>query len=380
MEKKISDCPIIVYVITKLELGGAQKVCIELFRNFSPNSYLVSSSDGLLAGQFKNNPNFITAKYLQRDISWKSIFFEPLAFLELFLIFRRLKIKHPNLIVHTHSSKAGILGRLSAWFAGVQKIIHTVHGFAIFPGQNNLSYYFFKTLEQIAIFFSTFIICVSKNDLELGTKLFYGFEKKASIICAAIDEAPFLKLRAEATKNRIDNIVSGKFIIGTVSCFKPQKNLLDLLKAFCLAKKLAPKDCPQLVLEIIGDGVERENIESFIKTQGLTLSIRLLGWQENVAPIMSRWNLFSLSSLWEGLPCSLVQAQLLGQRSACYDAGGISELICDPDAGFLIPSKNIFLLSEAFLKKENINYEFNPTKIDNFVLGNMLYLHANIYS
>jgi hypothetical protein len=75
----------------------------------------------------------------------------------------------------------------------------------------------------------------------------------------------------------------------------------------------------------------------------------------------------------------LVQAQILGQRSACYDAGGISELICDTNAGFLIPSKNIFLLSEAFLKKENINYEFNPTKIDSFFFGKMLDLHANIY-
>lgn len=83
---------------------------------------------------------------------------------------------------------------------------------------------------------------------------------------------------------------------------------------------------------------------------------------------------------WEGLPCSLVQAQILGQRSACYDAGGVFELISDPCYGFLIPRKNIFLLSEAFLKNKNINYVFNSTKIDNFFLDKMLCLHANIYS
>lgn len=380
METKVKLLPTVIYIITKLELGGAQKVCIELFKNFSPNSYLISSNDGLLAGQFQDNPNFISAKYLQRDISWKTIFFEPLAFFELLLILIRLKNKHPNLIVHTHSSKAGILGRLAAWFAGVKKIIHTVHGFAIFPDQNKLSYYLFKTLEQIATFCSSSIICVSKNDLELGTKLFYGFEKKATIIRASIDEAPFLELREEAAKNRFDNIVAGNFVIGTVSCFKPQKNLIDLLKAFCLARKLAPTNFPKLVLEIIGDGIEREKIENFIKKHKLSSSVKLFGWQENVATIMSRWNLFTLSSLWEGLPCSLVQAQILGQRSACYDAGGVFELISDPCYGFLIPRKNIFLLSEAFLKNKNINYVFNSTKIDNFFLDKMLCLHANIYS
>ena len=99
------------------------------------------------------------------------------------------------------------------------------------------------------------------------------------------------------------------FIFGTVACFKRQKNIIDLFKAFRLVRQKKPN----AVLEVIGDGVLRPELEAWITQNALNDAIILHGWQNNVANHMIRWHAFVLSSLWEGLPCAC------GQRG-CLEA------------------------------------------------------------
>jgi len=372
--------PVVVYIITKLELGGAQKVCLELFNHFFPNSYLISSSDGTLLDTVKGNPHFFAVPTLKREASFFSVFSEFYALLQIFFILRKLRKQHPNLVVHTHSSKAGILGRIAAYFAGIKKIIHTVHGFGMTSDQGWITTFIFRGLEQIGTLLTTSIICVSKRDLQLGSSLFWGFKKKACIIRAAIDQKPFLQQQDMAKMAKVKNNFEGKIIIGSVSCFKPQKNLLDLIKAFYLAVKLSEPQGKLFELQIIGDGDMRSSIENRITKYKLQRQIKLLGWQRNVAPLMANWDTFTLSSLWEGPPCSLVQAQILKQFSICYDTGGIYELIIESENGFLVPQKNIFSFSIALLRAgrrdlQKLHFE----KLDYFFIETMLEQHAKLY-
>ncbi|MBX9704392.1 MAG: hypothetical protein K2X39_09595, partial [Silvanigrellaceae bacterium] len=137
---------LVVYILTKLELGGAQKVCLSLFNGFKNlddfSSFLISSTDGILVDQVKNLSSVCLLKSLKRELSLKSIFTEIGAFWDLFIELKRIKKDNPDLqiIVHTHSTKAGILGRWAALFAGIKNRIHTIHGYAFHKHQSYLSW------------------------------------------------------------------------------------------------------------------------------------------------------------------------------------------------------------------------------------------------
>jgi glycosyltransferase involved in cell wall biosynthesis len=106
---------------------------------------------------------------------------------------------------------------------------------------------------------------------------------------------------------------------------------LDLFKAF----ELAYLKNPNIRLEIIGDGELRSEFETWIKDRCFEKKIILHGWQEKVAPFMLAWNTYVMSSLWEGLPCAIVEARLLKLPVLCYKTGGIHDVIIHGENGFL---------------------------------------------
>ena len=123
------------------------------------------------------------------------------------------------------------------------------------------------------------------------------------------------------------------FIIGTTSCFKPQKNLQDLIKIFSAFVKTTT---PNARLEILGDGQQREKLENLAKEQGVADLITFAGWQSDIAPWLARWDVFALTSLWEGLPCATVEARLFKLPVIAYNTGGIKDIIFNNQNGFLV--------------------------------------------
>lgn len=331
----------IVYIITQLELGGAQKICLSLFENFSStpySSYLLSSNEGILANQVKSNPRVFLTSSLKRSVSLTSLFAECKAFIVLTKQLRIIKKKHPACIVHTHSTKAGILGRWAAWAAGIKIRVHTIHGFAFHSHQSWITWLPIYIIELLTSFITSHFICVSSYDQRTGTKLFPFFRKKNSLIRAAIPLENF----EQSEKPQKKTSDSKSFIIGSISCFKPQKNLFDLLHAF----QLVHKKYPYTTLEIIGDGQLRNGIEAWIEYHKLSSIITLHGWQPTVVPFLQKWQLFALSSLWEGLPCAIVEARFMKLPVVCYNTGGISDFIVHDSNGYLVPQRNIKQLAQ----------------------------------
>lgn len=182
-------------------------------------------------------------------------------------------------------------------------------------------------------------MCVSSADVHTGVKLFPWFKKKYSIIRAAVDWEKFHNLTCEEKSS------SQLFVVGTIACFKKQKNLTDLIKAF----HHAYQKNNQLRLEIIGDGVLRNHIEQMITAYALADVVRLHGWQKNVASFMLSWNSFVLTSLWEGLPCAIIEARLLKLPVLSYNTGGIGDVIINNKNGFLYNQKDWRSLAEGIL-------------------------------
>jgi glycosyltransferase involved in cell wall biosynthesis len=231
------------------------------------------------------------------------------------------------------------MGRWAAWLAGIPKRIHTVHGFGFHEHQSWIPWIIHYSCELFTSFVTTHYICVSSHDIQTGIRRFPRFKNRHSLIRAAVDWEPFFKPAYTTTLPR------DRFIFGTVACFKPQKNLFDLLYAF---KKVYDQK-PHVRLEIIGDGILRPEIESWITRNNLSDVITLHGWQHTVAPYLHTWDAFVLSSLWEGLPCAVVEARLCHLPVLAYNTGGIKDIIFHEKNGLLYPQKEWYNLADGML-------------------------------
>src|SRR4030042_947679 len=156
----------LLYVITELELGGAQKQLLSLINQLNKEKYrpfLLTAREGLLLPQALSIPGITIKKsrWLTRPIN---PFKDLLALVEIYRFIKRNNIR----IVHTHSSKAGILGRLAARLAKTRVIIHTVHGWSFNHHQSILVRFFFVWLERLVARFTDKLIVVSDYDKQKG--------------------------------------------------------------------------------------------------------------------------------------------------------------------------------------------------------------------
>lgn len=336
----------IIYIITKLELGGAQKVCLSLYEGFSQSpdgATLISGTSGPLVPQALQQSTTILLPSLTREVSTFGLFKEPKAFFDLVLQIRRLKKKYGKVVVHTHSTKAGILGRLAAFLAGADKIVHTVHGFGFNNHQSWPRWAATYLAELTVAPVTDSFIVVSQQDLNEGLHRIPGFKKKVTLIRAAANIT-----HPQPTPTVIKK--RSEIVIGSVSCFKPQKNLVELINAYAQVHTQTPH---QTRLQIIGDGVERKKLETLIASLGLQKNIDLLGWQSHVSAFMKTWDIYAMSSLWEGLPCSIIEARMHKLPVVSYDTGGICEVIENGKNGFLIPQGKVDLLAQALINLTN---------------------------
>lgn len=370
----------VVYIITKLELGGAQKVCLSLFNGLQKENvttHLISGADGILADSIKNNAQVLLLDDLTREVHTWNLAKDFLCFRKLVQELKKIKQTYPHVIVHTHSTKAGILGRWAAFFAGIRVRVHTIHGYAFHEHQSLLAWCIIYMCELFTSFITTHFVCVSSEDVKIGVKLFPNFAKKHSIIRAAVDTKHFYIPASMAAPFPTTH---QPFIFGTIACFKPQKNIFDLLYAF----KIVHHNNQNTRLEIIGDGDLRADIEQWIKDNDLENVVILHGWQFDVIPTMRSWHAFVLSSLWEGLPCSIVEARLLKLPVLSYNTGGIHDVILDGENGLLFKQKNWHNLAQGMLELSRSqqlytkfqNFDDNLTDFDQVT---MLQEHVQLY-
>lgn len=364
---------VVVYIITKLELGGAQKVCLSLYQNnyVDFDTILIAGSEGPLVKHVHANQNVIFLPTLKRELTFTGIWNEIKTIYFLIKTLRSLKKQYQTVIVHTHSTKAGIIGRWAAFFARIPQRVHTVHGFSFHQHQSWVMWLFNYGCELVTTFITTQYICVSSTDVTTGIRLFPLFKRKAQIIRAAVNTIQFIPAQ---------RVTTDTFVFGTISCFKPQKNVFDLLEAF----KIVHRQLPETQLEIIGDGAQRTAIEAWIMHNNLHQSITLHGWQEDVANCMKHWHTFVLSSLWEGLPCAIIEARLMKLPVIAYNTGGISDVIHHYHNGILVPQKSIAELAQAMVQvalNTDLYHSLQnaTTNLDDFTLQSMIENHQQMY-
>lgn len=342
----------LLYIITKLELGGAQKQLLSLVSHLDKdkfNIFLFTAKDGLLVSQAASIKGLALKKsrWLERPISpAKDIF----ALIQIYGFIKKNKIE----IVHTHSSKAGILGRWAARLAGIKVIIHTVHGWSFNDYQPALKRMFFIWIEKISAKFSHKLIVVSHYDKQKGLDNYIGCESQYQLIRYGIDYSDFSG-NNQGIRDEL-GIKSHDSVVGMISCFKPQKSPEDFVKLAALLIK----DFSDLKFLLVGDGILRKDIEQLIYKFNLQGKVILTGWRRDIPAILSTLDVFVLTSLWEGLPITVLEAMASGKPVVVTHTGGVKEVISEGKTGFLVAQRDInkmrekiiILLKDKKLRKE----------------------------
>lgn len=376
--EKIKVC----HIITKLELGGAQQVALYIVSNLDKEKFipiLITGKGGLLdeeAAKLKGIKVFFTSTIIRQIRPCKDIFG--------FLKILRILIKERPQVVHTHSSKAGILGRWAAYFAGVPIIVHTIHGF----GFNEFQKSFIKTLliwaEKITARITDKLIIVTREDKLKGLKYKIGTEEKYILIRAGIDTNLHKNLQISKEKKKEElGILSEQKVITTIGSFKPQKNLKDFIKT---ARNVS-ESLRNCVFLIVGDGEQRKDLEFQIFASGLKDKVKLLGWRNDIPELLAVTDVFALTSLWEGLPRTIIEAMCLKLPVVAYAVDGAKELVKDGETGYLIKPFDTQKMAERIielLKQENTAKSFGQRAYENitqeFDIKYMLRQQEDLYA
>lgn len=299
----------ILHIITSTELGGAQKVCIDLCRKAVEDGYSVavaSMSGGYMWQQLPENAIQFQLKNMVKPI-------KPSKDLKVFFELKTVIKKFKPDIIHLHSSKAGVLGRLASLY-NYKRIVYTVHGF----DSIRLKHRVFLPIEKILQRFCGAIVGVSdydKNNLIA--------EKITQNVCVVYNGIAENSITPE---NYLPNFNKTRKTIFTIARIAPPKNLDIFLET---AKKLLQYDFVWL------GGSPEYSVEELNKMYSVPENVKLCGDVPNASNYINICDLFVLFSNFEGLPMTIIEAMSQKKAVVASNVGGIYDLV-DSSNGFLI--------------------------------------------
>jgi glycosyltransferase involved in cell wall biosynthesis len=341
MQRKIK----VLRIIARLNIGGPAIHTILLTEGLNKDKFdslLVSGivGDGeedmsYLAEEKGIKPIIIPE--LGRKISFKN---DLIAFWKLYKLIRR---ESPD-IIHTHTAKAGTLGRLAGilynlvtgyWLlvTGKQrcKLIHTFHGHVLHSYFGKIMTWLFIWIERILARFTDRIIVVNeriKKDL-LGLGI--GNPKKIAVIPLGLDLEKLLMISTNT------NPTPRVGIVGRLVSVKNHRMFLDAIRLFLTQH---PTSNTQYQFFIVGDGELRDELENYAERLGIRDSVIFTGWQRDLERLYSDLDIITLTSLNEGTPVSLIEAMAAGKVVIATDVGGVKDLL-DTTRGILVKSEDV---------------------------------------
>jgi glycosyltransferase involved in cell wall biosynthesis len=262
------------------------------------------------------------------------------ALLKLYRFIRRGRFD----LVHTHTSKAGILGRVAAWLARVPHIVHTPHGhvFAGYYGRSLTT--LFVLVERWAATFTDRIIGLTDQEIRDHLERGIGRPGQFVSIPSGIEVEGFEHARGEpgAVKAALGLLPSAR-LIGSVGRLEPVKGHRHLLEAF---GDLAPR-FPDLYLALVGEGELLPELRAVAQRPGLADRVLFLGWRDDVPSLLRAFDLFVFPSLNEGMGRALAEAMAAGLPIVASRAGGIPEVLGDGGAGLLVEAGSASALARG---------------------------------
>ncbi len=333
MEKK----PKLLLLVTLSEWGGAQHVVYLLARHLRLKYDLAvaCSPGGELVRRLRGEQvRVVELPELTRNLS-------PLKDLQALLkLYRWLRRERFDLI-HTHSTKAGLVGRLAAGAAGGAAVVFTAHGWAFTEGRRRWQRRLLALMERLAARFCTAIICVSEHDRRLAVQFRVAPPERLIVIHNGIDPQPFLQADGSRVRREL-GLREEEPVLAFIGRLTPQKDPLTLLQAL--------RALPRGTALMVGDGPLRSQAERFVKRNGLCGRVIFTGARTDIPDLLAASDLFILSSRWEGLPLVIIEAMMAARPVVATCVGGVPELVEEGVNGFLVRPGDPQALAEAIAR------------------------------
>lgn len=332
-------------IIGRLNIGGPAVHAIVLTHGLRARGYetiLIAGREGSREGSMRRlaaekGVEPLLLPELGREV-------RPAKDLAALLKLARLLRQQRPAIVHTHTAKAGTLGRIAARMAGVPIVIHTFHGHTFSGYFSPAATRLFLAIERRLASTSTKIVTVSEGQrLEL-LRLQIGTPEQVVAIPLGLELDCLL--RSEIRRGELRQqlgIPPETALIGVVARLVPIKDIATFLEA---ASDLR-RSRPDVQFLIVGDGELRSSLMQQARTLGLERCAHFLGWQRDIAAIYADLDLVTLSSLNEGTPVCLIEAMAAGLPVVATRVGGVPDLIEHGKTGLLVPPKDPKALSMA---------------------------------
>lgn len=337
--------PTIVHVITRLIVGGAQLTTIEVCRGLADeyDLRLVTGpelgSEGSLMDEAATATTVEVVPEIKRSIN-------PLSDLSAVRALRRVLREIDPDIVHTHSSKAGVIGRAAARGSRA-KLVHTVHGWGHTPDDSPLKRRVLVQTERVMARRTDVLIAVSDDVRAEGVRCRIGRPEQYRVVPehVAIDavhaEFGAARARARATLGLADDAVA----VGWVGRFAPQKDpqtLVAALERICAER-------PEVQVALIGDGPLRADVEAAVAAAGIADHVRFHGLRHDARTLFCAFDVVLHPSRWEGQPRVVQEALAERIPVVATEAAGVRQMIDDGVNGFAVPLSDPARMANAAL-------------------------------
>ncbi len=340
----------IVHIITRLIVGGAQEntllTCEGLHRRGHDVTLITGPSPGpegsLMQRAVSGEYRVIVEKSLVRQV-------HPWLDYQAYQRLKALIIQLQPDIVHTHSSKAGIAGRVAAWRCKVPVIVHTIHGLPFHPHQSRIINAAWILLERFAARRCHKIVSVADAMTRQALACGVGTPEQFHTIYSGMEIQPFLAAaNHQAQARKTLGIPPDAIVLGTIARLQPLKGHDDILAV----ADTVIKAYPRVVFLWIGDGIFRARLMNKISSAGWQEHFVLTGLvtPEKVPNLIPAMDILLHPSYREGLPRAVVQGMLEGVPAIAYNCDGAGEVCIHGETGIPVRAGNISALREAIME------------------------------
>ncbi len=349
MQKKLKIC----HIITRMIIGGAQENTLLSAIGHIENgheSVLITGPttgpEGKLLEKYDNlkKLEIIELPNLKRNISPLN---DILSYFELRKILKKYKFD----VVHTHSSKAGIIGRIAATHEKVPCVVHTVHGQAFHKYEKPWKNFIYKTGERLAAKYCHKIFAVAQAMIDQCVEAKIAPISKYKVVYSGMDINLFLNSKENCELRKNLEILPNTPVVGVIARLFPLKGYEDLIP---VAAKVAKK-IPSVKFLIIGNGILKNKLLLQIKDLGISNNFIFIGLiaPEEIHKYTPLMNILLHLSLREGLPRTVVQALASSKPAIAYNLDGTPEVIINGETGFIISPRDIDETAEKTIELLN---------------------------
>ena len=315
-----------MHIVLNLNVGGLEKVVYDLVRFADRDEHSVSvlclDEIGALGPAFEETGLSVESLGIHRQGIVRGVL----------RLAKRLRELRPQ-IVHTHNAPAHLVGAPAAWLSGVPVVVNSRHGLHRMAGWKA------GVANQLATRLTHRMVAVSGAVAALSRSVDHVPEHKLAVIRNGVD--------LDRYRRRVPVVPgAGRKAIHAARLAYPTKDQRTLLRAV----RLVVNELPDFTLDIVGDGPDRNVLESLCDELNLRANVSFLGFRHDLHELLPAAGMFLLSSTTEGLPMTILEAMAAGLPLVSTDVGGISEVVSQGQTGWLVPPQSPEAMAEAILK------------------------------